>query len=261
MHVGHLRIDAAIDGEGRFPPTKTFRTTDDVDWQAHQDLLGDDGRLPFTIGTFVVRDGERTVLVDLGGGRERHMGIDCGDMLTDLAALGVAPGDVTDVVFTHLHGDHVGWTSVDGAPTFPNATYRCDRADWDHFVTERPGTPIAELMAPVAERLEAWDGSGPILPGIDGLAAPGHTPGSTIIVLSSGTERALLLGDIAHCPVQLVDDEWAGLFDVDPEQARRTRTAVARELEGEGVQASGAHFPGLRLGRLLPAEGRRRWVV
>jgi glyoxylase-like metal-dependent hydrolase (beta-lactamase superfamily II) len=93
------------------------------------------------------------------------------------------------------------------------------------------------------------------------MAAPGHTPGSTIIVISSGTERALLLGDVVHCPVQLLDDEWAGMGDVDPVLARRTRVALARELEGSDVPVAAAHFPGMQFGRLIAAEGTRRWVL
>src|SRR5262249_57867895 len=109
---------------------------------------------------------------------------------------------------------------------------------------------------------ETWDGGGGALPGIDVLAAPGHTPGSTVMVISSGTARAMLLGDVVHCPVQLVDDEWAGLFDVDPALARRTRTALARELEGRDIPVAAAHFPGMQFGRLLlTEEGGRRWFV
>jgi glyoxylase-like metal-dependent hydrolase (beta-lactamase superfamily II) len=93
------------------------------------------------------------------------------------------------------------------------------------------------------------------------MAAPGHTPGSTIIVISSGTERALLLGDVVHCPIELVDDEWAGMGDVDPALALRTRRALTRELEGSDVPATAAHFTGMKFGRLLTGEGTRRWVL
>ena len=92
------------------------------------------------------------------------------------------------------------------------------------------------------------------------MAAPGHTPGSTIVVLSSGTERAVMLGDVVHCPVALLDDEWAGMSDVDPVMAKRTRNAIARELEGTGVPVAGAHFQGMQFGRILPGQGTRRWV-
>jgi hypothetical protein len=81
-----------------------------------------------------------------------------------------------------------------------------------------------------------------------------------VVVISSGSERAMLLGDVVHCPAELLSDDWEAVFDVDPALSRRSRQALARELEGSDVRAAGAHFPGLEFGRLLAAEGRRQWV-
>lgn len=229
-------------------------------WAAHRDLLDGDGRLGFTMGGFLVRGRGRTVLVDAGLGEATLMGITGGSMLVNLRALGVEPEDVTDVLFTHLHIDHVGWASADRKAVFANATYRCSSADWEHFMVSHRGAE-ADRLEPATDRFATWTGTTTILPGLDALAAPGHTPGSTVVVVSSGTARAMLLGDVVHCPVQLVDDEWASLFDVDPELARRTRTALAREIEASAVPVAAAHFPGLRFGRLVRAEGTRRWLV
>jgi len=78
---------------------------------------------------------------------------------------------------------------------------------------------------------------------------------------SSGTARALLLGDVAHCPAFLGDDEWESIFDVDRALAKRTREALMREVEGTSTLVGAAHFPGLRFGRILAGEGGRSWVV
>lgn len=260
MLIGDLQVDPVLDGSGRFQPTRAFRGTTDEQWAAHADLLDADGLLGFAMGGFLIRGYGRTVLVDLGVGHRTMLGIEGGSFLESLRGLGVEPGDVTDVVFTHLHLDHVGWASDrDGRAVFPSATYRAATADWDHFLVEHPG-PEAEILRPVAERFEMWDGSGPIIAGIDGLEAPGHTPGSSVIVLSSGTERAMLLGDVVHCPVEMVDDEWDAMFDVDPDLARRTRIRLNRELEGSDIPVTAAHFDGLAFGRLLRAAGTRRWL-
>jgi glyoxylase-like metal-dependent hydrolase (beta-lactamase superfamily II) len=267
MQVGDLDVQPVLDGVARMPPSEAYRTGDtssgrgleDADWEPHQSFLADDGMLELALGGFLVRAGERTVLVDTGLGDLERGAFAGGRLLDELAGLGVAPPDVTDVVLTHLHFDHVGWTTHHGDVVFANATYRCDRRDWEHFVGPDPGA--TRKLSPLVDRLETWDGSGSLLPGIDTLAAPGHTPGSTIVVLSSGTDRALLLGDVVHCPIELVDDEWAGMGDVDPELARRTRMALAREIEGTDVPVAGAHFVGMQFGRLLAAQGRRWWVV
>jgi hypothetical protein len=81
-----------------------------------------------------------------------------------------------------------------------------------------------------------------------------------VIVVADGAERALLLGDVVHCPVELMEDDWEAIVDVDPLLARRTREALAKELEGSDVPVAAAHFPGLQFGRLLAGTGRRHWT-
>lgn len=263
MRVGELEVLPVLDGAIVLPISDTFLGMPAEAWQPHGRFLTADGQLELALGGFLVRSGDRLVLVDAGlGPRTGPFGtgtVSGGALLASLAAHGVTPTEVTDVVFTHLHFDHVGWATQQGAVVFTNATYRCDERDWHHFVG--PDAGATKKLAPLTDRMTFWSAGGPLLPGLDVMVAPGHTPGSSIIVLSSGTERAMLLGDVVHCPVELLDDEWAGMGDVDPVLARRTRVALARELEGQDVPVAAAHFPGLQFGRLLLGEGRRQWKV
>jgi glyoxylase-like metal-dependent hydrolase (beta-lactamase superfamily II) len=274
MRVGDFEILPAIDGEMLIPASAAFPGTTDADWAPHRDLMNAEGQIGLALGGFVIRGGpaNRVILVDLGLGHYEMGGQKLGGkMLDNLAALGVKPADVTDVMFSHLHLDHVGWASADGKPAFPNATYRCDQRDWDYWISGPEdaikGVPVAfaalqkEALQPIAGRLETWKDDRPVLPGISVMHAPGHTPGSSLTVISSGTDRAMLLGDAVHCPVELLEDEWSGLGDVDPDLAKKTRVAMAKEIEGKDVPIAGAHFPGMNFGRLLKGEGKRRWVV
>jgi glyoxylase-like metal-dependent hydrolase (beta-lactamase superfamily II) len=211
------------------------------------------------VGSFLVHSGDHLVLIDLGYGPEPPAGISGGALLANLGVLGVQPDDITDVVFSHLHPDHVGWASRAGTATFPRATHHCHADDWSHFVTGAAVPSVAALLSPLADRMETWTGAHRAAPGVDLVAAPGHTPGNAYVVLSSGSARAFLLWDIVHCPVELVDDDWAGLGDVDPVLARTVRVKLAREIEGTDVQVAGAHFPGMHFGRLLSGTGTRGW--
>jgi len=260
MLVGDLRIDPVVDGMARMAPSEAYAGTDELAWAPHRDFLAPDGMLELDLGGFLVRGGAHTVLVDCGLGPMTRAGYHGGRLLDSLAALGVTPDAVTDLVFTHLHFDHVGWATQKGEVVFPNAVPRCDRRDWEHFVTG-PDGGAARKLGPLADRVDFWEAGSTVLPGVDVLHAPGHTPGSSIVVVSSGSERALLLGDVVHCPVELVDEEWAGMGDVDPDLALRTRAALIRETEGADVPVAASHFPGMRFGRLLPGAGRRQWVV
>jgi glyoxylase-like metal-dependent hydrolase (beta-lactamase superfamily II) len=259
MRIGQLLLDPVTDGSGWFPPTTSYRGTTGGQWEPHAGLLGKDGLLGFSIGGFLIRGNGQSTLVDLGLGQRSYFGMRGGAFLMELASLGVRPADVTNVIFTHLHLDHIGWASTeDGRPVFPRATYRCARADWEYFVDGQDGEE-RQLLAALRDRWELWDHSTPLLAGVDVVGAPGHTPGSSLVVVSSGSQRAVLLGDVVHCPVELLESEWDGLGDVDPELARRTREALAREMEGSEVPMAAAHFPGLAFGRLLRGEGRRTW--
>ena len=266
MRIGEMEILPVHDGTARMKPEESYvgkGSTDDV-WEGHRNLLDANGNIEMAMGGFLVRGGgDRVVLIDTGVGTINGAGFfgpefRSGMFLESLAAHGVRPDDVTDVLFTHLHFDHVGWSTQKGRVVFPRATYRCDTRDWAHFVGPDPGA--TKKLSPLEGQLEPWDGSGTVLPGIDLQAAPGHTPGSTVVVVSSGSERAVLLGDAVHGPVELVDEEWGTIGDVDPELAVRTRNALARELEGTDTPVVAAHFPGLEFGRLLAGSGRRQWV-
>ncbi|WP_179044446.1 MBL fold metallo-hydrolase [Sphingobium lactosutens] len=214
-----------------------------------------------------------------GAARQRHLDwlsqteSRYGNLLDSLAARGVRPEQVTDVVLSHLHFDHIGWVSQNGAPAFPNATIRAAQKDIDHFLQPQQMIddrmyqaawgvlPTAERLAPVMDRIESWDGDVTLFPGLDAVATPGHTPGHSIFVLSSGEKRGMLLGDVVHCPLQLTDPDFSVMADIDQQLANRQRERVYREMVGDpNLAVAASHFPGLRFGRILEGAGRSGWT-
>jgi glyoxylase-like metal-dependent hydrolase (beta-lactamase superfamily II) len=192
--------------------------------------------------------------VDAGWGRG-------GELPAALAAAGASPSDIDVVVCSHLHVDHIGWLVVDDAPYFPNAVVRYGAADWSQFVTGADAEPrsrqIMEVLA-AAGRLDPLEGDMlRIAKGLTARDTPGHTLGHYGLVVSSGEDRAVLLGDAVECPLQLAEPDFHAMSDVDPVMAARTREALWRELEGTNVAVSAAHFPGLQFGRVLTGTGRR----
>lgn len=259
LRVGERSILALSDGVVVIPPT--FIGTPEHPTAAHDILRGADGRAPLPVGCFLV-PGDTTVLIDAGYGPADHQGRGAlvgGGLLGALADSGFGPEDIDVVALTHLHLDHVGWLAdADGRPVFGRARVLVGRADWEYFVEgEGAALPLADHirvgLLTLAEqgRLTLLDADGPIAPGVTRLAAPGHTPGHSVFVVSDGPDRALLLGDALYCPEQLTQTDWAALTDVDPDLARTTRRLLVDDLSGRGGVAVGCHFPGLRAGRVL----------
>jgi glyoxylase-like metal-dependent hydrolase (beta-lactamase superfamily II) len=259
IRVGDLALHPVLDGVARLATEMFFGS----DWTAHQNLLGDDGVLHVPVGGFVLETGGRTVLLDAGVGEVHDEMFDGGAMLDNLQALGYAPADIDTVVVSHLHSDHMGWLESDGAPTFANATVYIGAADWEYFVTGAGnGKRRAERLRLVEERVELVHTDGTcIAPGITTRATPGHTPGHMSLVISSGTERLLVLGDALHCPAQLTESEWQFFFDVDRDLASRTREALLREADEPGTSLLPMHFPGMQAARLVAGQGARRWIL
>lgn len=245
-------------GAAHFPVLDGVRGLEPGDWSAYPEHLDPDGLFRMTFGGYLVRTDDRVVLVDVGVGPRPFAppGIPAphdGVLLESLRAQGVSPEDVTDVLLTHLHLDHIGWVSADGAPVFRQATYRVAAQELD--VAAPP--PVTELMAPVHDRIETWDRDATVLPGIDVRLAPGHTAGTTVVVVSSGDDRVFLVGDVAHCPHELLFRDWAGLGDADPAAAAAARAEIAEEAELEGAYVGSTHFSGLAVGRIGRAGAGR----
>jgi glyoxylase-like metal-dependent hydrolase (beta-lactamase superfamily II) len=263
MKIGDIQVIPVVDGVGVEVAAEILsRPGVDDPWACHVEHLDPDGKLELPLGGFCVRTGERTVLVDAGVGdfdNGKYVG---GGMLDSLRSHGIEPGDVSDVVFTHLHFDHVGWATHRGEIVFPNATHHAHRADWERFVSGPTAERDAiDKLAPLEPRLELFDGDCTIAPGLDARHVPGHTPGSTVYIVSSGGRRALLLGDVAHSVVQLSERDWEVIWDIDPAAASAVRNALADELADTEDLVVAAHFPGMRFGRIVTADGPRRFLA
>jgi len=265
--IGGLDVLALSDGTTSVPATVYFPTTKPEQWQPHKRWLDHQGNINFQLGCFLVRSGGKSVLIDTGLGPVRLYVFKGGALLDDLAAAGVTPEEIDTVFVTHLHVDHCGTCTLDGdgglRPVFPNATYRWTSRERDHWLTapQPPGTTfsLSEMQRALRDRFEAADDGAALAEGVNVIATPGHTPGHAGVILSSGGERAFILGDAIACPAQLEETEWSGMGDMDPQLARRSQEAVAREAEADGALLAASHFPDLTFGRVLRGQGRRFW--
>jgi glyoxylase-like metal-dependent hydrolase (beta-lactamase superfamily II) len=239
--LGDVEITRVIEWSGLVRAARVvFPDSDEETWRRNRRWLepdfwtAADDAFRCHIQTWVLRSEGKTILVDTGVGDDRQrpqvpkFAGPRADYLARLREAGVAPEDVDVVVNTHLHYDHVGWnTELRGGewvPTFPNATYLIPSADnvyFDPDSAHRSRAPRDEVerirregrrlvfndsIAPVHRAGQAvlWQDTHRIDGNLLLEAAPGHTPGSSVLTLRSGTDRAVFVGDMLHSPVQLL---------------------------------------------------------
>src|SRR5690606_2239687 len=159
-----------------------------------------------------------------------------GRLIEELRAAGVDPGEVDQVFFTHLHGDHTGWNidRTNGHPLFPRARYLVPRGDWDEQTSaSQPSASFTRDIAPlrVLDRMDLVDDGQSVGASLIALHTPGHTPAHTSLAVTSQGHQALILGDVFLTSIDVEEADWSSTFDSDMDVARRTRHAILERLE------------------------------
>lgn len=273
MKVGDVEIVPVVDVEAgdviqSVLPEATPDRVRRLDWLVPT-FCDPSGRLIAPVQGFLVRSGGATILVDagVGDGKRRSEypqwdGLRTG-FLDRLRALGVEPADVSTVVCTHLHIDHVGWNTSfrDGSwePTFPSAGYVFVGAEYEHRRAHQ-AEASPDLAAAFDDSVQPIVESGlaslvepdhTIDDGIRLVPTPGHTPAHASVEIASRGRRALISGDVLHHPCQLAFPGWGSDVDWDPELAVATRRRVLDELAGTGTILIGSHFAGSAAGTVV----------
>jgi len=276
FQIGTLRVDVVSDGYFLMDAGAVFGVVPRTLWEPLTGSPDEHNRIRLALNCLLVRDDDRLVLVDSGIGakisarqRERAFPGDYGHLLSSLAAIGVAPADVTTVVNTHLHFDHCGWNTAavhGGAliPTFPNARYVIQRGEWDaatHPNERTRATYLADNLLPVSEadQLELVEGETQITPGVRLLPAPGHTADHAAVVLSSAGETALYLGDVVQHAVQIDRPAWISAFDILPLVSLETKKRLVQSAADAGSLLITTHAPYPGAGRILIQDSRPRY--
>ena len=272
VRIGGATLTTVSDGHLVLPGSFIFGSMPKEELGAVLDGFGlAADRLEPECNLALYRDGANTVLFDAGAGADFMPS--AGKLLDSLDAAGVAPEDVTHIVFTHAHPDHI-WGLLDEFDelTFPEATCMMGRAEWDYWWNPETVNSIGEARAAFAvgarRRMEAiedlverFDDGDEILPGVAAVATSGHTPGHMSFELRNGSDAAMILGDaIANHHVAFARPDWPSGSDQDPEAAARTRRRLLDRLAAEKMRLAGFHLPGGGLGRVEASGGAWRFV-
>lgn len=255
--IGDVRVAALRDTEFLIPNDgKTFGV--DAGVPAVAALLAAAGAPTDTVrvgvDALLVRVPGRVVVLDTGIGPGAG-----GQLIASLAAAGVTPAQVTDVLVTHSHGDHVGGlVDAAGAAAFPNAKVRMSAAEWT-FLQGNAGA--AKLVAAITPQVVTFAAGAEVVPGIRAHAVAGHTPGHMSYEVTSGRARLLDIGDTAHSTiVSLTRPDWVMGFDSDPAAGKASRRAELARLAASHEIVFAPHFPYPGVGTIAAKGDGFAWV-
>jgi glyoxylase-like metal-dependent hydrolase (beta-lactamase superfamily II) len=209
-------------------------------------------QITLSVDALLLKVGKLNILFDTGFGAAHH-----GVLHQSLEQAGVAPEDVTEVLITHPHLDHIGGlVTARGTSAFPEAVVRISEAGWTRLQREAPR--IAKV---IASQVRTFEPGTELVPDVvRSVSLPGHAPGHTGYEIISGRTRLLDIGDLVHSSVvSLAKPQWLVEFDEDRKGARATRVMKLKELARTHERVFSPHFPFPGTGLITLQEDGFAW--
>jgi glyoxylase-like metal-dependent hydrolase (beta-lactamase superfamily II) len=214
----------------------------------------------------LVDTGQNKVLIDTGSGSLN--GAAAGKLVENLQQAQIKPSDISAVIVTHAHSDHIGGLKGSSGLLFPNARYYINQVEWDFWTARSPQLPnfkgpadmkqqaitIAQTqLALIRDRVTQFEVNKEFLPGFTAIPAYGHTPGHVAIRIASGDAVMVHTADTVHIhTVNLWNPSWTPIFDADQAIAAATRQSVLAKIAGDRTLMFAYHFPYPGIGHLRP---------
>ena len=245
--VGDIEVFILKDGETEFG-VETFSGTNQSEIN---ELLKVNHRksIETNFNAFLIKSGGKNILIDAGAGT--LFGPVAGNLSKALAEIGVINDDISNIIATHLHPDHIGgMISETGEQVFKNAALTLTQDEYSFWNKEENFKSNPEdqnlplnVLAAYSENLNLTSGNADLGLGLSAIDLPGHTAGHIGIMISSGNDQMAIVGDIIHAQyLQINNPEIGVVFDQDVDQARQSRKKILDILAGEKMIFTGGHL-------------------
>lgn len=260
--VGSIEVTVVTDGINRRPLPDGFvlnATKDEVN-AALAAAFMEKNVFVGPYNPIVVNTGAKLAVIDTGTGEAAYRarkGAN-GQFLTNLAAAGIDANTVDTVIISHYHGDHInGLLKMDNSLAFPNAEILVPAPEHKYWMDDgelnRASTPRIQgvfknarrvMRGEVLKRLRTYEWNREVIPGVTAVGTPGHTPGHTCHIVTSGASKVYVQGDLTHAPFLFVRNPgWHPYYDQDPVQTEAMRRRVYDMLVAEKMPVQGFHYP------------------
>ena len=204
-------------------------------------------KIRLDIDALLIRMPGHVVLIDTGYGKPGRS-----VLRESLALAGASSDEVTDILITHAHPDHVGGlVDAQKRSAFPKAKIRMSAKEWAFMQGEADARAIAAV---IKAQVETFEPGAAVLPGVTALALSGHTPGHAGYEITSQGASLIDIGDTVHSSIiSLAKPDWTIKWDSNKQEGARTRRQELQRLAATHALIFAPHFPFPGVGRIEQA--------
>ena len=255
--VGSIEVTAVYDGIWRKPHDPTFIKNASI--EDTKEALAKAGLttefMPIPLTVTVLKIGEKYIMIDSGSGVGQWQA-NATNLPANMKAAGIDRSQISTILVSHFHPDHV-WGLLEkgtNAAVFPNAELIVNSTEYNWWTEPGRVEKLPDGRKPAGKRIgdvfptwKNWklvEDNAEVAPGVRMLAAPGHTPGHSAFLVTSGKDQLMVSNDTMYVPALLAPHpDWQGGYDQDGAMAIATRRKLIDRVIADKMMICGAHFP------------------
>ncbi|AZA93606.1 ribonuclease Z [Chryseobacterium nakagawai] len=225
------------------------------------------------INVMLIKKNDRIILIDTGEGYYNTE--NAGLLLKSLASAGFQPKEITDIIISHAHRDHIGGILDENHNfIYPNAQYYLSYEEFDFWLGENPDFSksrnpeincanielISGILTSIKPYLQLFDPGDDLFDCIKTEAAPGHTPGHVVFNVYCDEMSITNLVDIIHSPLLVSQPDWGTQWDIDFEMAVQTRKKILEKCSQNRMLIMASHLPWPSIGYVCKINDQFQWM-
>lgn len=253
LNIGDVECIALSDGSVSLPvqPSMAPNIATEIVSDALKSNFRNDSIIDYPINILLLKKDSRLILIDAGQGALTNK--NAGKLIGYLQTLGIQPSQITDIIISHAHTDHIdGLIDMNGNSIYENADIYISRVEFEFWqgMDNDFAKSVNGVLSGVKPQLRFFEDGAIIHDCIKNNIVAGHTPGHVVCTIFSGEESLVAINDLVLDALVLTNPDWGSGFDADFEGAKGIRKNCLLQLYNSKTLIWGSHLPYPGIGHL-----------